>query len=74
MPHIFFVDDSYIYCRANLEEANHVTKLLATFERASGQKINNSKSSAFFSCNTDVRTKIEVCDKLQFQEADENCQ
>lgn len=44
MTHIFFVDDSYIYCQANKcqankEEATQVMKVLATFERASGQKL-----------------------------------
>lgn len=56
MTHMFFVDDIYIYCQANKcqankEEATQVMKVLATFERASGQKIDVDKSNVFFSRN-----------------------
>lgn len=45
VSHMFFADDSYIYCHATREEAMQVMEILAIFEQASGQKINYSKSS-----------------------------
>ncbi|XP_074351785.1 uncharacterized protein LOC141690929 [Apium graveolens] len=36
--HMLFADDSYLYCRANMEEANGLLNLLQVFEGASGQQ------------------------------------
>lgn len=47
VTHMFFADDSYVYCKANVEEAQNVMHMLNTFESASGQKINTTKSSCF---------------------------
>lgn len=70
LSHMFFADDSYIYCQASKEEADHVINMLRIFEKASGQQINIDKSSVFFSRNTETSTKQDLCDKLRFQEAD----
>lgn len=70
LSHMFFVDDSYIYCQASKEQADHVSDMLRIFEKASGQQINIDKSSVFFSRNTAESTKHDLCDKLRFQEAD----
>lgn len=51
ISHMFFADDTYIYCQAKADIAHQVTELLHTFEKASGQKINIDKSSVFFSRN-----------------------
>ena len=48
ISHMFFADDSYIFCKARPEEASHVLDLLHVFEQASGQKVNFEKSSIFF--------------------------
>lgn len=74
VSHMFFADDSYIYCCANKEEAGHVMNMLKTFEAASGQKINVDKSSVFFSRNVEINTKEGVLEILGFHEADENTQ
>ncbi|KAL8100581.1 hypothetical protein AgCh_032729 [Apium graveolens] len=71
ITHMLFADDSYIYCRASLEEANRVMELLRTFKVAAGQKINLDKSSVFFSKNTRSSVKEEVLDSLGMQMADE---
>ncbi|XP_030505207.2 uncharacterized protein LOC115720191 [Cannabis sativa] len=52
VSHMLFVDDSYLYCQASKVEAHRVRELLTKFERASGQEVNLSKSSIFFSTNT----------------------
>ena len=52
ISHLFFTDDSIIFCRATLEEANRVSQVLKDYERKSGQKLNKEKTSLFFSKNT----------------------
>ncbi|XP_074370739.1 uncharacterized protein LOC141711921 [Apium graveolens] len=71
LTHMFFADDSYIYCKANGDSADQINLMLQTYERASGQKINKAKSSVFFSSNTDHEVKEAVCNMLDFQEATE---
>lgn len=72
--HMFFADDSYIYCHATKEEAVQVMEILSIFERASGQKINTSKSSVFFSRNVKQEIKDAVIETLGFHEAESNTQ
>ena len=52
VSHLFFADDSIIFCRATLEECKQVAEVLDTYEKVSGQKINKDKTSLFFSKNT----------------------
>jgi hypothetical protein len=52
LSHLFFADDSLIFCRANFSEWNKVQSLLQDYEQASGQKLNVEKTSIFFSRNT----------------------
>lgn len=70
ISHMFFADDSYIYCKASLKEAGHVREILKSFEKASGQKVNFDKSSIFFSPNTDIFTRDSICGELGIHEAD----
>lgn len=70
VSHMLFADDSYFYCKADTNEARKVMELLAVYERASGQKINTQKSSAFFSSNVIQYNKEEICRVLQMGEAD----
>ncbi|XP_060969607.1 uncharacterized protein LOC133036861 [Cannabis sativa] len=72
ISHLLFADDSYVYCQASEEEANHVLQLLQTFEGASGQKVNLHKSSAFFNSNTVVNTRNSICNLMHIQEAGED--
>lgn len=61
ISHMFFAEDSYFYCKAEVGEARRVLELLEVYEKASGQKINNSKSSVFFQlqCNP-VQSRVSV--------------
>jgi hypothetical protein len=52
LTHLFFADDSLLFCRANFDEWGNLLKVLEVYEAASGQKINVDKSSIFFSSNT----------------------
>ncbi|XP_060972569.1 uncharacterized protein LOC115717797 [Cannabis sativa] len=52
--------NSYVYCRANEKKTSNILHLLQLFEAASGQQVNFSMSSIFFSTNTptDVRHQL----------------
>ena len=49
LTHLFFADDSLLFCRANSEECNKVLELLSVYEEVSGQKLNREKTALFFS-------------------------
>ena len=49
LTHLFFVDDSLLFCRANSTECSKVMDLLSVYEDVSGQKINRDKTALFFS-------------------------
>lgn len=72
ISHMLFADDSYIFCKASKEEASTVVNMLQVFKKASGQKINQNKSSVYFSGKVIVSLKQEICSRLGFAEADGN--
>ena len=51
LTHLFFADDSVIFCRASLVECHKLQGLLECYEKASGQQLNRSKTGLFFSAN-----------------------
>uniref|UniRef100_A0A803QDX6 Reverse transcriptase domain-containing protein n=1 Tax=Cannabis sativa TaxID=3483 RepID=A0A803QDX6_CANSA len=61
ITHMFFANDSYLYCRAPEREAQMVMTLLEKYELASGQIVNQEKSSIFFSKNTHSSTQESSC-------------
>ncbi|XP_060969989.1 uncharacterized protein LOC115713780 [Cannabis sativa] len=64
ISHMLFADDSYLYCKATMEETTRVQEVLSKFEEASGQKVNYSKSSIFFSTNTTLSTRNNISQRL----------
>jgi hypothetical protein len=52
LTHIFFANDSLLFCRANFDEWGNLLKVLQAYELASWQKLNVGKTSIFFSKNT----------------------
>jgi len=51
ISHLFFADDSFIFCKATLDEVVELRSILCEFELCSGQSINLSKSEVSFSSN-----------------------
>lgn len=52
LTHLFFVDDSLLFCRATFAEWRNLLQILETYEVASGHKLNAQKTLIFFSKNT----------------------
>lgn len=71
--HMQFADDSYLFFKANVDEANRMLELLQIFEEASGQKIKLLKSSIFFSTNVTQECRANISRTLHMYEADESC-
>ena len=61
LSHLFFADDSLIFCKEMLKECDELQRLLAVYEKASDQQLNHAKTSLFFSSNTprDVQEEIK---------------
>lgn len=72
ISHMLFADDSYFYCKADTVEAMKVVELLEKYEKASGQRVNKEKSSIFFSAKVIQYNRINVCQTLQMEEANEH--
>ncbi|XP_060211956.1 uncharacterized protein LOC132639530 [Lycium barbarum] len=62
--HIFFADDSFIFCNANAQNAAKISEILRTFEECLGQRVNFAKSAIFFSKNTSELEKDEIIVEL----------
>jgi hypothetical protein len=52
LSHLFFADDSPLFCRANFTEWGNLLRILKMYEQASSQKLNSDKTTVFFSKNT----------------------
>lgn len=73
ISHMLFADDTYLFCKADLNEAGKIKELLSTYEKASGQQVNINKSTIFYSANVIEYNKQLICSELQIKEADEAC-
>ena len=64
VTHLFFADNSLLFCKAKNLECSKMVEILKQYEAASGQQVNTDKSSVFFSHNTSFTMKEEVMDIL----------
>ena len=48
ISHLFFADDTFLFCRVELREVQTIQNILRKYELASGQKINPGKTTLFF--------------------------
>ncbi|XP_038717940.1 uncharacterized protein LOC120011012 [Tripterygium wilfordii] len=65
ISHLLFADDSLLFCKANLSEADEVLNLFALYERISGQSINLEKSSVHFSENISIHDQLALRYRLR---------
>ncbi|XP_060972489.1 uncharacterized protein LOC115717814 [Cannabis sativa] len=72
ISHMLFADDSYLFCQANSGVARSVMSLLRRSETASGQQVNLTKSSIFFSPNVQQDVRHQICSLLSMDEASDN--
>lgn len=72
ISHMLFADDSYLYCRADTNDATKVMEVLYKYEKASVQRINKEKSFILFSTNVIQYNMQGVCQLLQMNEATEH--
>ena len=49
LTHLFFVDDSLLFCKANQQDCQKILDILETYRKCLGQQINTSKTTIFFS-------------------------
>ena len=71
VTHLFFADDSLLFCRARREDLQAIQHILTSFEHASGQKINREKTTLFFSKAVSDEMKREIIDFLGVAEIKE---
>ena len=64
VSHLFFADDSLLFCKASEQECRKMIEILELYEAASGQKVNAEKSSVIFSHNTLQESRCMVLDIL----------
>ena len=60
MTHLLFTDDSLLFCRSTNQECQRILEILDTYEKCSGQKINKSKTTIFFSRSTSEDMKEHI--------------
>lgn len=46
VSHLIFADDSFLFCKANLNEAREIRDILESYCQMSGQLVNYRKSAA----------------------------
>ena len=64
ITHLFFTDDSLLFCKVNEQECHALLSILNRYEEALGQKINTDKSSIFFSPNTPQELRESILNIL----------
>jgi hypothetical protein len=58
ISHLFFANDSLLFCNSFLIQWNHLTSLLKKYEEASRLRLNCNKTTIFF--NTPLVTQKEI--------------
>ena len=64
ISHLFFVDDTLLFCRAEIREVQTSQNLLQKYELALGQKINIGKTTLFFGNSIFLLSKNAITNLL----------
>ncbi|KAL5754457.1 hypothetical protein ACOSP7_022677 [Xanthoceras sorbifolium] len=68
VSHLFFVDDSILFCRASMESCEEIKRILEVYGKGSGQVVNLQKSSLTFSPNVVQEVRREVQSLLELKD------
>ena len=68
VSHLLFADNSLLFFKANSVGANEVYHVLDTYCQATGQRINNAKSSIYFSKGVPDSVRQEIKEVLHWME------
>ena len=71
ISHLFFADDSLLFCRASRSDLQVIQNILVLYEQASGQRLNREKTSIFFSKAVSEETKANLSAFFRGQEVKE---
>ncbi|CAN1298416.1 hypothetical protein LINPERPRIM_LOCUS23822 [Linum perenne] len=66
LTHCVFVDDTIIFGKATIEEADNILGIIQEYRGMTGQEINNDKSSIFLSANAEEATKRNITSHIRF--------
>ena len=58
--HLLFANDSLLFCKATIQECQQVLNILETYGKCSGQQINKTKTTIFFSKSTSKEVKTHI--------------
>ena len=71
ISHLFFADDTLLFCRAVMGDLVKIQEILTLYEKASGQQINRGKTTIFFSKAVTKERKEEISNFLGVEEVKE---
>ena len=64
ITHLFFADDSLLFCKATKNDVTRIQGILSQYEKASGQQINRQKTTLFFNKSTPLLTQNVIQNML----------
>jgi hypothetical protein len=64
ISHLLFADECLVFMQTSDRGASRLKDLLLTYQKGSGQMVNMSKSTTFFSGNCDISVKDIVMQRL----------
>ena len=67
LSHLFFANDSIIFCKAFIENCDSLQRVLNVYELASSQQLNRAKTSLFFNSNTAHEVQEEIKSRFSAQ-------
>ncbi|XP_056850872.1 uncharacterized protein LOC130500150 [Raphanus sativus] len=66
ISHLLFADDSLFFCKTELSQCKEIMDILDIYGKASGQRLNASKSSMFFGNKVESSRKKDIKEVLGF--------
>ena len=71
ISHLFFANDTLLFCWATKSDLDVIQSILVSNEQASGQKLDQEKTTVFFSKATPNVRKLEIINALGVSEVQE---